>query len=375
MKIAFLIASQSAGGAERVASLLCNAWSEVGHTVDILTFQHAETPVHFPLNPDVRHHPLDLVQESRSLPEFVRNNLHRLLTLRRHLQQHRPDVLVSFITEANIIAILAAKSLRIPVVVSERTHPEFHQIGRLRGWFRSRTYRWADRLVVQTENVAIWAKKHLKIEAAVIANPVRLNDFGKSVGGEIGKDNRARKLLIAIGRLSPEKGYDLLLDSFGRLAALYPAWDLTVFGEGPGREALERQIQALGLTSRIFLPGTTQDVAGTLTAADLYVHPSRYEGYPNALVEALATGLCCVATDCPGASRELLRGGEFGLLVKVDCVDDLAAKLETAIGDAELRRRYAAKAPAAVRHIDIATISAVWLDLLKDATQPAQSGR
>ncbi|MGB1547062.1 MAG: glycosyltransferase [Alphaproteobacteria bacterium] len=362
MKIAFLIGSLSAGGAERVASLLSNAWANAGHRVEILTFQSKAAAVHYALAPGVTHHPLNLMRESRSFPEFVQNGLRRMLAVRRTLQRLRPDVVVSFVTDANVIAILAAKSLGIPVVVSERIHPGAHAIDGLRNWFRKHTYPLASRIIVQTEDIANWVKRHIKADPTVIPNPVSAAAAPKKAASEA---PGGRKRLLAIGRLTHQKGYDLLLRAFAGLAERRPDWDLVIFGEGPERQNLEREIAALNLTARVSLPGISDEIAGELAAADLYVHPSRYEGYPNALAEALAAGLCCVATDCPGANREILKNGEFGLLALPENPDDLMAKLDETMSDPALRQRLAEKAPLAIEDSNLDTVAGNWLRLLE----------
>ncbi|MCE2510419.1 MAG: glycosyltransferase [Alphaproteobacteria bacterium] len=374
MNIAFLISSLSSGGAERVASLLCNAWQEAGHRVDLLTFQAEDAPVHYKLAPGVTHHPLGLMKASRSLPAFVCNGLRRVLAVRRVLQRLRPDALVSFVTDTNVIAILAAGSLGIPVVISERIHPAAHPVGGLRHWLRKRTYPRASRIVVQTADIAAWVQRHIKAEAAVIPNPVRLDDFQRQPEKTARSDSRRR--LIAVGRLTPQKGYDLLLEAFARLAETHADWDLTIFGEGDQRQELERAVRAHGLAARVSLPGISDDLHAELAVADLYVHPSRYEGYPNALVEALASGLCCVATDCTGANREILQDGGFGLLVRPEDADDLAATLDRAMSDPELRRRFSERAPTAVQPCALDDIAARWLQLLEGMTaHPAEVKR
>ena len=120
---------------------------------------------------------------------------------------------------------------------------------------------------------------------------------------------------MAAGRLEPQKGYDILIEAFAKVAASNPEWDLVIYGMGRQREELESRIASLGMRDRVVLAGHTLDIVKAYGDADLFVHPARYEGYPNVIQEALAAGRPVVATDCPGYSGELLGHGRYGIVV------------------------------------------------------------
>jgi glycosyltransferase involved in cell wall biosynthesis len=123
-------------------------------------------------------------------------------------------------------------------------------------------------------------------------------------------------------------------------------------------------VRRRSLSERIALPGVRQDIAAAFASADLFVLPSRYEGYPNVLLEALASGLAVIATDCPGATAEILQGGKYGLLVKPENIPALTAALERVMSDDRLRRRFAAQAREAVSALDVAVVGERWIALL-----------
>jgi glycosyltransferase involved in cell wall biosynthesis len=202
---------------------------------------------------------------------------------------------------------------RWPTVISERVHPAHHAVER--PWRNSATHR----LSVGAGDRGADARHRQLVQPfpqphdACHCQSVDLQRFG-AARIDPGK-TRDRCKLIAVGRLVPQKGYDLLIAAFAHVAASSPDWDLVIYGEGSERTALQGLIDALGLSRRILLAGNATAMEQVYAEADLLVHPARYEGYPNAIQEALAAGKAVIATDCPGATRELLGDGRYGVLV------------------------------------------------------------
>ena len=138
MKIAFVISTLSAGGAERVAAILCNRWAEQRHAVSLITFESAVAHSHYSLHPQIERFPLDMLRSNNSATMLAVRNAQRILRLRSVIKRLKPDVVVSFIVEQNVTTILATRGFGVPVVVSERVHPGFHDIGRVRSRARRR---------------------------------------------------------------------------------------------------------------------------------------------------------------------------------------------------------------------------------------------
>lgn len=356
MKIGFLIPSLGIGGAERVATILCDEWTKLGHEVHLLTYFHdSECPSYEP-GPDVYWCRLD-IGALRSVGLGLRN-LIRVLVIRRQLQRIAPDVLICFLTEANVLGIVAAAGLRIPVLVSERIHPARHPIGIAREILRRVAYRWADGLIVQSESIALWCRENWKLHPVILPNPVRIpQDFQRDDGRE--------QIVVAIGRLERQKGLDTLISAFAVVADQYPDWRMEIYGEGSERMALERQIRALSMSGRIELKGIVHDVDSRLRRAEIYCHAARYEGFPNALVEALANGCCVVAVNSPGAVAEILAGGKYGLLAAEGSVVDLQRQLISVLESAELRARLRANARDAILALNAPVVARRWLRLLQ----------
>jgi GalNAc-alpha-(1->4)-GalNAc-alpha-(1->3)-diNAcBac-PP-undecaprenol alpha-1,4-N-acetyl-D-galactosaminyltransferase len=364
MKIAFITAATSAGGAERVAITLANWWANAGHTVRFITFEPPGTLPAFEIDKRIVLDQLDLLADSTTYLQAILSNFRRVRRVRRTLQSYSPEVTLAFVTDPNIIAVLAGLGARWPTVISERIHPAHHTVDRPWRILRPIVYPLAQAIVVQTADIARWFKHSLNLTTRVISNPVDLQKFptGRFDRGKPGD----RCKLIAVGRLEPQKGYDLLIQAFARITAGNPDWDLVIYGEGGQRVALQSQIERLGMPQRILLAGNATAVEQAYAEADLFVHAARYEGYPNAVQEALAAGKAVIATDCPGATRELLGDGRYGVLVPSENVDALAHGLAALMQDDERRASLARSAREAVLPFEVSRIAQRWIELFDE---------
>jgi glycosyltransferase involved in cell wall biosynthesis len=360
VKLLFFIASLQCGGAQRVSVTLCNHWAERSWEVTLATFDDGTAPPFFPLAPDVRHVPLGLEGRSTGVVHSVINNLRRVQRLRRFVAQERPDCILSFIDGTNVLALLSARGTGIPVVVSERTDPSQHPIPRRWRILRRMTYPSARAIVLQTRAAAAYFPASWASRIAVVPNPVPKVARAASAPGALDGTHR----IVGMGRLEKEKGFDLLIRAFASIAEARPGWLLTILGDGPERDALAAEVARSGLTRRIFLPGWEPDVMGVLERADLFVLSSRYEGFPNALCEAMACGLPVIAYDCPSGPADIVRDGVDGLLVPAENVTALAAAMARLIADPEGRRRMGARATEVSDRFSVERIASLWQRIL-----------
>jgi GalNAc-alpha-(1->4)-GalNAc-alpha-(1->3)-diNAcBac-PP-undecaprenol alpha-1,4-N-acetyl-D-galactosaminyltransferase len=360
VRIAFVIPSLGAGGAERVATLLANEWSANGHAITLVTFNTLGTEPFFALDPGVFLRTLSASATSRGLSAKLGTNVARVSRLRSVLRDLRPDVVVAFMTEANVIALSASRGLEVPVVISERNQPERPGLGRAHKLARRLTYPLASAIVLQTDAIASWARARFRTPIHVIPNPVCLGP-----GNTRRKDGDVQ-WLISLGRLAHQKGFDILIKSFAAVASKHPKWRLVIYGEGPDRPLLERLRAESGSSDHILLPGLTRDPAEALSRASLFVLPSRFEGYPNALLEALAQGLPVLATACPGGTVEILANGVHGMLVRSDDVTAMTTALDTMLSAPDLRDAYAWMGRRAVTGLEVAIVGKRWLDLFAE---------
>lgn len=354
VKVCFFIWGLRAAGAERVLTLLANTWAAKGWEIVVLTMERPDQKPFYPLAPSVAVRPLDLMRDSAGLLSGILNNVRRVRTIRRAIAEAAPDVVVSFIDGGNILAVLATRGLGIPVVISERTDPSRRSLGPVWGLLRDLTYPLASVAVFQSQAVLAWFPPKVRARGRVIPNPVPAPPPpGPRSGGE------ARRV-VALGRLHPVKGFDLLLPAFQAALAEAPGWTLDIWGDGPEQESLVRLAGELGLGEAVRFRGLTDDPYRVLRGADLYVLSSRAEGFPNALVEAMACGLPVVSTDFGGAARDIIQDGVNGLLVPAEDPQAMAAALARLMGNPEARRRLGAKAAEVVQRYSTERVVALW---------------
>lgn len=362
-----VVHSMGGGGAERVTANLANHWAGKGWSVTVVTLAPMSADF-YQLHPAVSRLSLDLAGDSQTAAQGIWQNLRRVHALRRTLRICRPDVALGVMSSANVTLALAAVGLRVRVIGSEHVHPPTYPLSPLWERLRRQVYGRLDALAVLTQQTARWFEAHTRARRiTVIPNaapwplPVHEPIVAPATVCRVG-----HRVLLAVGRLSEEKGFEQLLRAFSSLMKKYPEWDLVILGEGPLRAELERQVVAAQLEGRAFLPGRVGNLAQWYERADLYVMSSRYEGFGNTLAEALVHGLPAVSFDCDTGPRDIIRPEIDGLLVPPQDVASLAAALDRLMGDAGLRSRFGGRAVEARERFSIERIAEKWEELFDE---------
>lgn len=353
MNLALVISSLSAGGAERVMSELANCWAARGESITLVTLDSAESDG-YALLPSVRRVALGLRTDSYGVRAALVSNYRRIRALRSALLASGAQTVVSFEAHTSVLVLLATSWSRLRRVVSERVNPTEHYIGTTWSILRRLTYPLADVLVVQTKVAVPWAESiMLGRQVEVISNPVRdMRDYMQD------REAVRSHTIVAVGRLARQKGFDLLLQAFARIADTRPSWDLVIIGEGEERAPLERLATSLRIDQRVKLPGWRPEPAEVLKTAGLFVMSSRYEGFPNALIEAMACGVPVVSTMWAGAA-EIITDGVDGLLSRKD-PEHLAAVMRRAIDDAGLREQLGRNALLVTERYRLGSVIEQW---------------
>lgn len=353
--VTLLLDDLGGGGAARVAAHLSAAWAEMGRKVTILTGDDGQRPPNYPLHPSVAHLPLALHAASRNPLQGAWANLRRLALLRQAIRRLKPDLIVSFLDTINVRCLLATLGLGIPVLISERTDPHGRSLGLAWETLRLITYPWSGALVVQSRHALSFFPPRLRAKGLVIPNPVPPDPAAAPP-----RRSPDRFSVVTLGSLRTVKGHDQLIEAFALVADQFPAWDLWIHGEGPARDRLEIQVRCLRLEDRVHLPGSTRESAARLREADLFVLPSRTEGFPNALAEAMACGLPVISFDCASGPRDLIRPEVDGMLVPPGDIPGLAIAMARLMGDPAERDRMAARAPEVVERFSAERILGLW---------------
>ncbi len=377
MKLLFFIHSLGAGGAERVTSIMANHWSGKGWPVTVLTMTAASTDF-FKLHPAVERISLGLDSEGGNVPIALWNNARRIWALRGVLKRVKPDVVLSLMPISNVLLVFAAFGItNIATIGCERAYPSF-AIGPATFWARLRrwTYSKLTVVAVQTNDAKTWLLSNTRARhVAVIPNPVLwpLQACAPEPSSSNKYSTNGKRVLLAVGRLEEEKGLPRLVDAFAALAPNHPDWMLVIVGEGSQRKTLEAQISQRGIETKVLLPGVDRDVARWYKSADLYALSSRFEGFPNTLVEALAHELPAVSFDCDAGPRDIIRNGIDGLLVAAGDLPALTAALDRLMTDERLRRGFAKHAGEARARFSMERIAGMWETLFGEITSPGKS--
>jgi glycosyltransferase involved in cell wall biosynthesis len=358
MRIALVNPVLAEGGAGRAMVHMANHWAAAGHEIMLFSFEQPGSRPFYPLHPAVVLTNLALEQDSPNLVASVRNNLRRFQRIRGALHSAAADAVISFIDTGNVRVILATLFAGIPLVVSERVHPAHEPIGALWRLLRRLTYPLARAVVVQTTDIADHVRSWGLRRVHVIPNPViALTDQGEA-------PQIPQPYVLAVGRLRPQKSFDMLLNAFAQTAAQHPEWSLAIAGDGPLHDTLTQQAHELGLAARIHLLGQQSDIGGLLARADIFALSSAYEGFPNVLCEAMAAGVASIATDCPSGPADIVEHEENGLLVKNADTAAFTDALNKLMDDAGLRQRLGSAATEITQTYDPEHVMARWDALL-----------
>lgn len=365
MRLTLVISSLSCGGAERVISTMANYWVNKGWEITLVTFEDGTVLPFYELDCRINYKPLGIAKNYPNLIAGICNHFKRLRKLRSTIADSKPDAVISFMVKVNIITLIVTRNLNRPVVISERVDPARYSIGKIWDKLRRWTYPMATGLVVQSKRALSYFAPQMQKRTYIIPNPVLL-PRGKIASSEpvLGK-----RSLIAMGRLEWQKGFDLLLQAFAKLKTIYPEWALIILGEGTWRSELERLRDQLGLTHCVQFPGRVKNPYTYLKQAEIFILSSRFEGFPNALCEAMACGLPVIATDCPSVAREIIRHGVDGMLVPNEDVDALTTTMTHLISDPGERQRLGIRASEITERFSLETVMGMWKTLLENVVE------
>jgi glycosyltransferase involved in cell wall biosynthesis len=368
MKLVIFINDLAAGGAERTVATLANYWAGQEWDITLVTLKPQSFDF-YPLEPTLRRVSLNLWGDSANVLDALLQNVRRVIALRRIIKALKPTVVLSMMSSHNVLLALASSGISdLCAIGSERSYPPKFPLGTLWHAMRSRLYGRLAAVVALTRECAEWIKAHSSAKyVPVIPNAVCWplpDNLPRIVPSTLCLPER--KVLLAVGRLSQEKNFEVLVEVFSVLALKHPDWDLVILGEGPERQKLEGRIRNTTSNKRIFIPGIAGNVGEWYERADLYALCSHFEGFPNTLAEAMAYGVPAVSFDCDTGPRDILRHDIDGLLVAPGDVAGLESALDKVMGDDRLRRHFASNAIQARERFSMEKIAGMWEELFHD---------
>ena len=314
------------GGAQRVMVQLADRFSQAGYRSILVTSFEGTDEYALPAGVERITIEKEQIQQSR-----LKSNFSRISALRKLCKEHKPQALIAFMAEPNFRAVLAAAALPVKTIISVRNDPDKEYAGKLFRFVGKNILPMADGCVFQTADAKAWFPTRLQNKSAIIMNQVSRSFYEESPAAQ-------KRDIYTVGRLNAQKNQRMLINAYARLENCDDR--LIIYGEGELRAELTALVAELGLEGRVLLPGLSENIPADIKAAKIFVLPSDYEGMPNALLEAMALGLCCVSTDCPcGGPREIIDEGINGLLFPVGDENALAVCLDRLLKDTSLREK------------------------------------
>ena len=410
-RLAFVIAHLGPGGAQRVAVNAANALVERGFDVHVTVLNHQ--PVVYAVDPRIVFHSSAPMQAAFAasdtgsfgdelepiatpvkkeggaprkptslLGRYVKPYLHprvlafglrtagpvfsviwqgrRTIWLRRTIRKIKPDAVLSFLTQTNILTVLATRGLATHTVISERNDPRLQRHRARVERLRHIVYPWADVVTANSKGALDALQSFVpKEKLAFLPNPLADSPSSEAFAF-------TGPTVITIGRLVEQKGIDVLLAAWAKVVAVLPDWRLALVGDGPLGDELKGQTRKLGVADSIDWVGHVSDPFPYLRGAKFFVMTSRFEGTPNALLEAMACGLPAVVSDASPGPCELIGAGDdaAGLIVPVEDANATADAFIRLARDETLRRRLGLAARERARAHDADHAIDVWLKLL-----------
>jgi glycosyltransferase involved in cell wall biosynthesis len=373
-KILILIHGLGGGGAERVTVNLAGIWASAGDDVVIATFEDMDE-IAYVLPPGVRHVKLGIAGASGSATLALVGNIRRISRLRLLLREETPDIAIGMMTTSAVLLALARNN-RMLAIGAEHNYPPLLPMGRAWEWLRRWSYGRLDAVTALTTEGRTWLLKNTRARHVVVApNAIHMPLPGGDPVLDVSKTvPPCCRLMLSVGRLEPQKGFDRLIDAFAKVAGTRPDWILAILGEGSQREELEAQVDRLDLQERVVLPGWAGNLSAWYQASDFLALTSRFEGFGNVLIEAMAHNCPTLSVDCDTGPRDIIANDVNGLLVPQDDPAALTTAMARMMDETDLRARLATQAPLVQETFSPEKIDAVWQALFRLATQRTPRG-
>lgn len=347
--ITFVCPHLGKGGAERVMSILIRNYVKIGWRVQLILLY--EDFIEYPipdavekvfLNLSRRHTPLTLLSRWKKIRAAVTG-----------------DVVVAFLYSAIRDTAFSMTGADKKLIISDRSDPANEPPGKIQQFARTLSYYFVDRIVFQTQDAKDYFPRAIQKKGVIIPNPV-------SSGLPEANPEDAEKIIVAAGRLEPQKNFPLLIRSFAKLSAEFPDYRLQIYGRGYLEEELKDLTHTLKIADKVDFPGFVTDIHERMRRASVYVSSSDYEGISNSMLEAMAMGVPTICTDCPvGGARETITDGVNGILFPVGDEEALYRAMKKILSDKAFAQTLSANSMRIKDSLSEEAIFERWLSVSK----------
>lgn len=372
LSIVFVVDTLASGGAGRQVAIVGSELARRGHRVTICTTNQAEGPNYYECHPEISQ--INIKVQSKLNNTLVRmiDMVYSIIQLRKIFKKRNPNLVISFLPGNNFRAGIAATGLGLPLIACERNYMPARlrassPLHRLFYYLMSKLlYPRTAALCVQTKHLLEWLSKKvpghdIKLIPNVVVEP------SQKGSEQLIHFAPKRKSLLFVGRMVEQKRVGVLINAFSKLADTFLELDLVLVGDGDQKEALEAQVIQQGIQHRVFFTGHVKDVRPYFRNASIFVLPSRFEGFPNALSEAMSMGVPSICFDILAGTKELSNMGERAMLLpNLEPETELAQGIKTLLDDPEHMSALSKKAKSVAVEFSTEKVVAKWESLARN---------
>jgi len=352
MKILMVISSLTTGGAERVCSFLANRWCK-NHEIVLVTLKGYKYDF-FSVSPDVKRYAIGI---ERKRWFFILPTLFLIIKLRKIILEEKPNYIISFVIKTNIFTLLSLLGTEYPIIVTEHSIIMNRTVDWKQHLFRNLLYKRSNKITVLSSSIK---NEMIKVYPSINSEKIIVvpNPFIEPTQ-ELHHNIARGKVIITVGRIVPLKRIDLLVKAFKLFVNENSDFRLTIIGDGPERNSIEKLIQEEQLSTQVTMLGFIKDIYEYLYHASLFVLTSEHEGFGLVLLEAMYASLPIVAFDVPGV-RDVIESGKNGILVPFGDILTLAKTMHMLIHDEELQKKLIKEGKETLKKYSPKNIDNIW---------------
>lgn len=364
--IAFISRGLGMGGAQKILAYVASVCAENGYDVTIISIASIKPTV--ALNDDIKVIYLNYLWSDFNELSFLQRRYREIKIIkevRRQIKKIHPDAICAFIVDIVNLTRIATLGWNIPIISSERDNP--YIFGKWQRLTAEYNYYKSDVTIFQTERAMKAFGNRVQKKALIIPNPCipRISPILPYTG-------KRRPIIVGAGRFEEVKQFHILIQAFEVVIKKHQEYSLYIYGDGTQRDNLMKMIADSGLSEKVILKGAVDDVFKKISDCAIFVLPSRSEGIPNVLIEALSIGIPCISMDCePGGPRQLLNDGRRGMLIPVGDTERLADALNYYIENPQVAERFGKLGLEINKELVPSVIGEKWLNAFEKVFEKA----